>query len=155
MKLKSGITKEWLRKCADSEGRMTERDIWVDEHGLWHEIDRDGNEVTYARENAEVVMHDARKKESLPEEMRLCGFWLKLGGQWIAPLVCLGYRNNPASSQVVYGEETPRAAGGHIVYTETLILDSEKGARVHVVSTALDNELHRIAEESWSKWVEI
>lgn len=155
MKLKSGITKDWLRKSMDADGKLTERNIWIDEHGLWHEMDGKGNEVTYARENAEVVMHDARKEENLPEEMQICGFWLKLGGQWVAPLVCLGYRNNPATGQVIYTEKIPRKKGGHCIYTETLILDREKGARVHIVQTALDEEMHRIADECWSKWVEI
>ena len=36
MKLKSGITKEWLRKNVDVEGNLVDRDIWVDEFGYWH-----------------------------------------------------------------------------------------------------------------------
>ena len=155
MKLKSGITKEWLRKSVNAEGKLVDRDIWVDEFNIWHEKLKNGNEITYDREQAEVVMHDARNVEQIPEEHRICGFWLKLDGQWVAPRVCLGYKNNPASSQVVYSEKIDREEGGHHIYTETLILDKEKGARVHVVNTALDAGTHRVPGESWSKWVDI
>ena len=155
MKLKSGITKEWLRKSIDAEGKLTDREIWVDEFGKWHEMQKDGTEVIYAREKAEVIMHDARGVSGIPEEHRICAFWLKLDGQWVAPMVCLGYKNNPATSQVVYSEKIEREEGGHHIYTETLILDKEKGARVHVVNTALDEGMHRLPHESWSKWVDL
>lgn len=155
MKLKSGITKEWLRKSRDAEGKLTERDIWIDEFGFWHEKLKNGNEVKYTKEQAEVVMHDARGVESIPAEQRICAFWLKLDGKWVAPMVCLGYKNNPATGQVVYTEKTARAAGGHDIYTETLILDEEKGARVHIVNTALDEGMHRIGGECWDEWIDI
>lgn len=155
MKLKSGITKEWLRKSIDAEGKLIDRDIWIDEFGDWHEKTADGNEIKYAKEKAEVIMHDARGVAQIPEEQRICGFWLKLDGQWVAPMVCLGYKNNPATGQVVYSEKIDREEGGHHIYTETLILDAEKGARVHVVNTALDEKMHRVPGESWEKWVDI
>lgn len=155
MKLKSGITKEWLRKSIGAEGKLVDRDIWIDEFGNWHEKQKDGTVIDYAREDATVIMHDARGVAQIPEEHRICGFWLKLGGQWVAPMVCLGYKNNPATSQVVYSEKIDREEGGHHIYTETLILDKEKGARVHVVNTALDEGMHRVPGESWSKWVDI
>ena len=100
-------------------------------------------------------MHDARGVQQIPEDHRICGFWLKLDGQWVAPMVCLGYKNNTATSQVVYSEKIDREEGGHHIYTETLILDAEKGARVHVVNTALDEGCRRVPGESWSKWVDI
>lgn len=155
MKLKSGITKEWLRKSRDAEGKLIDRDIWVDEYGTWHEKQKDGNEIAYSRENAEVIMHDARGVAQIREEHRICGFWLRLNGQWVAPMVCLGYKNNPATSQVVYSEKIDREEGGHHIYTETLILDGEKGARVHVANTALDENMRRVPGECWDKWVDI
>lgn len=155
MKLKSGITKEWLRKSIDAEGKLIDREIWVDEFGVWHEMQKDGKEIVYPREKAAVIMHDAREVTQIPEEHRICGFWLKLDDQWVAPMVCLGYKNNPATSQVVYSEKIAREEGGNYIYTETLILDREKGARVHVVNTALDADCRRLPHESWSKWVDI
>lgn len=155
MKLKSGITKEWLKKSRDAEGKLTDRDIWIDEFGFWHEKLKNGNEVKYAKEQSEVVLHDARGVESIPAEQRICAFWLKLDGKWVAPMVCLGYKNNPARAQVVYSEKTDRPEGGRVVYTETLILDSEKGARIHAVHTALDADLRCVKEETLDEWVDL
>lgn len=154
--LKSGITKEWLRKTVDSEGIPVDREIWVDEYGIWHEIGRDGQEITYDRTDAEVLMHDGREVESLPEEYRICGFWLRLKGLWVAPMVCLNYKNNPATSQVVYTEEKDNHDGTKTIYTETLILNQQKGARVHVVHTTMDKEqLTRVEEKCWSCFVDL
>lgn len=155
MKLKSGITKDWLRKNIDASGKMTDRDIWLDEFGGWHEKQKDGTIIDYAREDAEVLMHDAREETCIPAEQRICAFWLRLKGQWVAPMVCLGYKNNPATSQVVYTEKNEKEAGGHSIYTETLILDANRGARVHVVNTDFNADLTLNDEKCWEAWVEI
>lgn len=155
MKLKSGITKEWLRKIKDQAGNLIERNIWADEWGRWHETTKDGKEIIYPKEQAEVRMHDARDVESIPEELRVCGFWLRLDGLWVAPMAVLGYKNNPITSQVVYAERNDLAAGGRKIYTETLILDAEKGARIHVAHTELDADMRRIEAGCWEKWVDL
>ncbi len=155
MKLKSGITKEWLRKVKDDAGNLIERDIWADEWGRWHEKTKDGHEVIYPKEKVEVRMHDARGVESIPEELRVCGFWLRLDGLWVAPMAMLGYLNNPITAQVVYSETKYNDKGGKSIYTETLILDEEKGARVHVAHTEMDKEMRRIESGCWDKWVDL
>lgn len=155
MKLKSGITKEWLRKNVDAEGKQVDRDIWLDEFGYWHEKLPNGNEIRYDKKQAEVLMHDARGVEQIPEEQRICGFWLKLDGKWVAPMVCLGYKNNPATAQVIYTERTDHDDGSRTLYSETLILDEEKGARVHIASVRMTAELQRVEEECWEEWVDI
>ena len=71
MKLKSGITKEWLRKSVDAEGKLIDREIWVDEFGKWHEKLEDGKEVIYPKDKAEVIMHDARGVAQIPESHRI------------------------------------------------------------------------------------
>ncbi|MCI5678900.1 MAG: hypothetical protein MR278_02795 [Bacteroidales bacterium] len=155
MKLKSGITKEWLRKNVDAEGNLVDRDIWVDEFGYWHEKLKNGNEIRYDKKQAEVLMHDARDEKCIPEEHRICGFWLKLDGQWVAPMVCLGYKNNPASAQVIYTEKTEHPDGGRTLYSETLILDEQKGARIHVASVEYNPDLTLNKDKCWEEWVDI
>lgn len=155
MKLKSGITKEWLRKNVDAEGKLVDRDIWLDEFGFWHEKLKNGKEIRYDKEQAEVLMHDAREEKCIPEEYRICAMWLKLDGLWVAPMVCLGYKNNPATAQVIYTEKTEHPDGGRTLYSETLILDEKKGARVHVASVEYDPDLTLRKEKCWEKWVDL
>lgn len=153
--LKSGITKEWLRKMKDSDGNTIDRKIWVDEFGIWHETLDCGREITYPREKAKVIMHDGRNATQYPEEMRIYGFWLKLDGLFVAPMICLGYKNNTDTNQVIYTERNELESGDVEVYTETLILDKEKGAKVHVAYTILDSEKHLYTDKCWDTSVDI
>lgn len=153
--LKSGITKEWLRKMKDAEGNTINRTIWIDEFGIWHETLDCGREITYPREKAEVRMHDGRDATQYPEEMRIYGFWLKLDGLWVAPMACLGYKNNTGTSQTVYSERNELPNGNVEIYVETLILDKEKGARVHVTYTLLNADGVLQRDKCWDAFVEI
>lgn len=153
--LKSGITKEWLRKMEDKDGNIIDRKIWVDEFGTWHETLDCGREITYPKEKAEVRMHDGREAMQYPEEMRVYGFWLKLDGLWVAPMVCLGYKNNTDTSQVVYSERNELQNGDTEIYVETMILDKAKGARVHVTYTLLNSEGRLQRDKCWDTFVEI
>lgn len=151
--LKSGITKNWFTKMNDANGHVVDRNIWFDEHGKWHEKLADGTIKDYDAKQAKTYLHDARNDYGLPVEMRINGFWLELDGVLVAPMVALGYNNNRQSSQVVYSEE--RIANGEkTIYTESVITDPEKGAKVLVSNTVLDAKTNVInTDKTWSEFV--
>ncbi len=152
--LKSGITKEYLYKIENEAGQLVDRDLYVDEYGFWHE-NIDGKDIMYPKSETAVLMHDARGKEFLPEEMRICGFWLKIKDLWIAPMIVLGYKNSTANNQVLYSEDSFDEEGNKTVYTETLQLGTSHNARVHVAITVLDKNGFLLKDKCRSEYVEI
>lgn len=152
--LKSGITKNWFTKMEDANGNVIDRTIWYDEQGKWHERLADGTVKDYDEKTAKTYLHDGRNETSLPEELRINGFWLELDGVLVAPMAVLGYKNNRHTAQVVYKEEKVEN-GEKIAYTESIITDDEKGASVLVSNTVLDAKTNVIKrDQTWSEWVQ-
>lgn len=154
--LKSGITKEWLERAKGVSAATLGFQVWLDEYGKWHEKQEGKPEVVYDKSQAYTQMRqDAKDDVRIPEYMRINGFWLKINGLWIAPMILIGYTNGTASGQVVYSEDTDNGDGTKTIYTESLIL-GEKGAQVHVVNSVMNKaEGTRIEEKCWSEFVDL
>lgn len=154
--LKSGITKEWLERAKGVSHATLGFSVWLDEFGKWHERKENGTEVVYDKSEAYTQMRqDAKDDMRIPEYMRINGFWLKIKGLWIAPMIMIGYTNGAASGQVVYSEDADNGDGTKTIYTESLIL-GEKGAQVHVINTVMNKaEGTRVEEKCWSKFVDL